>query len=61
MQELFVDPVVAADGRTYERDLITKWLTKSGSAPMSNETLEHKELTPNLVLVQLMTHLKLNS
>jgi hypothetical protein len=44
------DPVVAADGYTYERDAIAGWLAKSGRSPMTNETLASPALIPNHTL-----------
>lgn len=52
--EVLKDPVVAADGHTYERQHITEWLQKSDTSPMTNETMEHKHLTPNFALVGIM-------
>ena len=46
--------MVAADGHTYERQHITEWLQKSDTSPMTNETMEHKHLTPNFALVGIM-------
>lgn len=50
-QELMKDPVVAADGYTYERTAIMQWL-ESGkdTSPMTNETLEHTVIIPNKTL-----------
>jgi hypothetical protein len=51
-----VDPVVAADGYTYERDAITNWFatapTSSGTAisPMTQEPLRSFEVTPNVTV-----------
>ena len=45
------DPHIAADGFTYEGDLIRSWLgTGSDTSPMTNLPLEHDELIPNLAL-----------
>jgi len=44
------DPVVAADGHTYEREAIEKWFLKKSRSPMTGEDLTSKVLTPNLVL-----------
>lgn len=48
LQELFVDPVIAADGFTYERSAIEDWLTRKKTSPMTNVPLEHERLIPNL-------------
>lgn len=49
--ELMKDPVIAADGFTYERSAIAEWL-QSGrdTSPMTNHRLPHMQLTANLVL-----------
>lgn len=46
-----VDPVVAADGLTYDRHAITKWLQISSRSPLTNELLAHHELVPNYLLM----------
>ncbi len=48
------DPVVAADGYTYERSAIEGWLQTKDSSPMTNEKLEDKVLYPNLSLMEAM-------
>ena len=48
---LFVDPVVTADGQTYEREAIEKWFASGhGTAPLTGEPLAHTYLTPNLLV-----------
>ncbi|KAM0894809.1 hypothetical protein ACQ4PT_024259 [Festuca glaucescens] len=50
-QDVMNDPHIAADGFTYEGDLIRSWLsTGSDTSPMTNLPLEHDELIPNLAL-----------
>uniref|UniRef100_T1IUY7 U-box domain-containing protein n=1 Tax=Strigamia maritima TaxID=126957 RepID=T1IUY7_STRMM len=53
--ELMRDPVIAADGFTYEQTAIMEWF-ESGkdSSPMTNDRLPHMQLTPNLVLKMLI-------
>ena len=41
------DPVFAADGHTYERSEIERWLQTKSTSPLTNEVLAHKMLTPN--------------
>eukprot|EP00041_Stephanoeca_diplocostata_P030523 m.925233 g.925233 ORF g.925233 m.925233 type:complete len:740 (+) comp23773_c0_seq10:155-2374(+) len=48
--QLIADPVVAADGYTYERDSIAKWLETSDRSPMTNLKLSSKTLKPNRAL-----------
>jgi hypothetical protein len=44
---LMVEPVIAADGYSYERAAIEKWLRDKHTSPMTNLPLPHKGLTPN--------------
>ena len=41
------DPVIAADGHTYERSGIAKWLTNHTTSPVTRAVLRNQELTPN--------------
>ena len=46
--ELMVDPVIAADGETYERAAIEEWFALGKTtAPVSNEELDTLHLFPN--------------
>ncbi|KAK9823095.1 hypothetical protein WJX72_000232 [[Myrmecia] bisecta] len=54
-QEVFKDPVVAADGFTYERAAITDWLRKSLTSPMTNEALPHDKVVPNFSIRQTIS------
>ena len=49
-QEIMLDPVIAADGYTYERRAIESWLKGKMTSPMTNQQLSHKQLIPNNVL-----------
>lgn len=42
-----MDPVIAADGFTYERYAIEDWLSRKGTSPLTNELLPHLGLIPN--------------
>lgn len=57
-QEIMVDPVVAADGSTYERKAIEDWLKGHDTSPTNNLLLPHKYLNPNLVLKNLINDFK---
>ena len=48
------DPVVTADGHSYERSAITAWLQKSNKSPMTNLPLEHTMLVPNVAMRQII-------
>ncbi|KFQ37814.1 WD repeat, SAM and U-box domain-containing protein 1, partial [Mesitornis unicolor] len=50
-RELMKDPVIAADGYSYEKDAIGNWLSKKRrSSPMTNLPLPSLVLTPNRTL-----------
>ena len=49
-QDIMVDPVVAADGMTYEKAHIQHWLQTHDTSPQTGQVLEHKMLIPNLAL-----------
>ncbi|KAK9829566.1 hypothetical protein WJX72_006523 [[Myrmecia] bisecta] len=53
-QEVMQDPVVCADGHTYERIAIAAWLKVHDTSPMTNEPLEHKRLIPNVAVRQVV-------
>jgi hypothetical protein len=44
---LMIDPVVASDGFTYERESIEQWMTSHDASPTTGQPLEHKMLIPN--------------
>ena len=44
------DPVVTADGQTYERSAIEGWLLSRNTSPATGAVLRHKELAPNFAL-----------
>jgi len=46
-QDIFIEPVVAEDGHTYERDAIKKWLDNHNTSPLTNKMLYSKRLIPN--------------
>lgn len=46
--DLMLDPVVAADGFTYERSSITEWLASHSTSPTTNEPMDSKVVFPNL-------------
>ncbi|KAG8476311.1 hypothetical protein CXB51_033026 [Gossypium anomalum] len=52
-QEVMKDPLIAADGFTYEADAIRGWLDSGHDrSPMTNLKLEHCNLVPNYALLQ---------
>ena len=45
--QIMIDPVMAGDGYTYEREAIEQWLQTHDTSPRTNEKLDHKKLTAN--------------
>ncbi|CAJ1411502.1 unnamed protein product [Effrenium voratum] len=53
------DPVVCADGHSYERDFIQKWLAMGKrSSPKTNMSLAHTTLIPNLNLRNIIESIR---
>ena len=44
------DPVVTADGQTYERWAIEEWLATHDTSPLTGEVLEDKKLRPSVLV-----------
>ncbi len=44
------DPVLCADGHTYEREAIEVWLATYATSPMTGDPLPHTSVTPNHTL-----------
>uniref|UniRef100_A0A8C4E6X7 WD repeat, SAM and U-box domain-containing protein 1 n=1 Tax=Dicentrarchus labrax TaxID=13489 RepID=A0A8C4E6X7_DICLA len=58
-RELMKDPVIAADGYSYERESIENWIRgKSKTSPMTNLPLQTTLLTPNRSLKTAITRWK---
>ena len=45
--EIMQDPVIAADGHTYERAAITQWFAHHNTSPKTNALLPNRTLIPN--------------
>jgi len=58
---MMTDPVVAADGHSYERDAITKWIKSRGSSPITLRPLSLDKLVPNLNLKVQIDEFKLTN
>ncbi len=54
-----VDPVIAADGRTYERTAMEDWLQHHHTSPVTGDLLLHTRLVPNVVARAAMSHQQL--
>ena len=45
-----LDPVICADGHSYERASIEEWLQGHGTSPSTGADLPHRHLVPNIAL-----------
>jgi hypothetical protein len=52
--QVMSDPVITADGHTYERVAIEAWLQKCNTSPQTGAPLLHRVLTPSIALRQLI-------
>jgi len=53
MKEVMVDPVIAADGHSYERGNIAQWIARGNrTSPKTGAALSHVHLMPNHTLKQ---------
>jgi TPR repeat protein len=59
-QGIMIEPVITADGNTYERLAIQQWLEKHDTSPKTNLPLTHKHLVPNLAMKQQIEELVLS-
>ena len=58
-QEVMADPVSTADGHTYERAAIERWLSKGKrTSPLTGAVLESTALIPNHALRKLIEERK---
>lgn len=53
-QRRMVDPVLAADGCSYEREAVREWLKGHSTSPVTGAPLEHQNLVPNRALRNLL-------
>ena len=58
--DIMNDPVICADGFTYDRQSIELWLSTHDTSPMSNAVLSSKTLLPNMLLKELIDEYKAN-
>ncbi|KAL9669322.1 hypothetical protein QQ045_006867 [Rhodiola kirilowii] len=58
LQEVMTEPCVAADGYTYDRNAIEKWLEKKENSPMTNLPMPSKNLIPNYTLLSAIMEWK---
>eukprot|EP00980_Cylindrotheca_fusiformis_P015178 scaffold4199_cov101-Cylindrotheca_fusiformis.AAC.6 len=56
-RDVFVEPVIDAEGNTYERDAILEWLQHNDTSPITRNQLAEHHLVPNRVLKNLIAAL----
>ena len=44
------EPVIAADGHTYERAALEAWLLHSSTSPVTGDPLAHTRIVPNVLI-----------
>lgn len=54
VQVLMTDPVIAADGYTYERAALLQGLQHSHVSPVTGDVLEHISCVPNAAIRRLL-------
>ena len=59
--QTMVDPVVDADGHTYEREAIVQWLRVHGTSPMTRRSMTIDELRPNRAVLDAISELREDS
>lgn len=52
--EIMEEPVICADGHSYERKAIAEWLSQNKTSPLTGAKLPHMELVPNHALRNLI-------
>lgn len=57
-QEVMKDPVLLADGHTYERAAAEAWLAQHDTSPVTGQPLTDKSLQPNHALYSLISPLR---
>ena len=54
LHEVMADPVLAADGHTYERAAIGRWFHKSNASPMTGQRVKSREVLPNFTIKSMI-------
>ena len=50
LQALMVEPVIAADGHTYEKAAIQTWLQQNSISPVAGDVLAHARIVANVLI-----------
>jgi ankyrin repeat protein len=59
--KIMKEPVITAEGYTYEKKAIERWLKYNNTDPVSNQVLANKKLTPNTRLAEQINALHIAS
>lgn len=54
LQELLKEPVIAADGHTYEKHAFLDWLEQHATSPVTGQALSSTAMTPNLAIMEVV-------
>ena len=49
------DPVIAADGLSYERAALETWLLQNDTSPVTGQPLPHKRIVENVLIRSLIS------
>lgn len=60
-QEIFVHPVLAEDGYTYEEEAITQWIEENGTSPITRQPLSITGLRPNRAISDVLDEFRRRS
>ena len=60
-KELMEEPVIAADGNTYELKAMAQWLNAHNTSPLTNVALDCKTLFLNLAVKRILNKMKESS
>ena len=58
--EIMVDPVVAEDGHTYEREALARWLSEKNSSPLTGQPMGTR-MVPNHAVKSMIANLSSTS
>ena len=54
VQEIMTQPVIAADGHTYEKIALQEWLRHHQTSPKTGLELSHTRLVPNVLIRRVL-------
>ncbi len=60
LQDFLVEPVIAADGHTYEKGALQDWLAHCNVSPVTGQPLMSTAVMPNLVISGIVANKQLS-